>query len=413
MRLHRLFESIALAMLAGCVGGPTIDRSKFVENVCDADGLHPFRGIKPANSVDGAVLRDHLQGPMDTVGLLCGKATDIAACQKTANEPTSGWTPPHFGDVEVGAHSVVASTGDTVLKIRTIAELKRFLGEIDNVKEAALLVDESTPYRISCGKNARSLPDGSFEILAEGGTGCGDDIELHVIRVKRDGTIDIVETETLEEGEPDCQIGRRPEGFSPAIKRAETLGDYFAKIALLEAAAVPAFERLARELRAHGAPMRLVRAAERSARDEIRHARAMEKLANRFGGIVQPLVVGELPIRPLHEIALENAVEGCVRETFGALLATYQAHAARDPQIAKVMRGIARDETRHAELSREVAAWIGDRVDTGAARRAALRQLRADLTTPACPEAIALAGFPTTEHAAALFDAVATQLWAA
>src|SRR3989442_1726027 len=68
--------------------------------------------------------------------------------------------------------------------------------------------------------------------------------------------------------------GGGPPGLEaePMPTRAD-LGGYFATMASLEAASVGAFRALRTELRAHGAPRALVRAAERAARDEIRHAR--------------------------------------------------------------------------------------------------------------------------------------------
>jgi len=70
-------------------------------------------------------------------------------------------------------------------------------------------------------------------------------------------------------------------------------------------------------------------------------------------------------VRSLYEIA----VEGCVRETFGALEATFQAKNANDPQIRRVMRRIAEDETRHAALAWRVAAWIEPRLSDRQRRR--------------------------------------------
>jgi rubrerythrin len=50
-------------------------------------------------------------------------------------------------------------------------------------------------------------------------------------------------------------------------------------------------------------------------------------------------------------LALDNAVEGCVRESYAALLAAHQQHAARDPQVRRTYARIARDEARHALFS--------------------------------------------------------------
>jgi hypothetical protein len=154
------------------------------------------------------------------------------------------------------------------------------------------------------------------------------------------------------------------------------LGAYFAEMARLEGASVHAFRHLRRELVEHRAPRRLVRAAERAARDEIRHARMTAALAWRHGGLAVAPTVQPRPVRDLEAIALENAVEGCAREAFGALIATWQAVAARDPEIRAVMARIARDETRHAVLAFEVDAWLRKRLDPSV--RARVAQARRD-----------------------------------
>ncbi|HEX7671897.1 MAG TPA: hypothetical protein VF395_20020, partial [Polyangiaceae bacterium] len=59
----------------------------------------------------------------------------------------------------------------------------------------------------------------------------------------------------------------------------------------------------------------------------------------------------------LEDLAVENAVEGCVRETYGALLASFQAVRASDSEVATTMDVIARDETRHAALSWAIMHW--------------------------------------------------------
>jgi hypothetical protein len=77
------------------------------------------------------------------------------------------------------------------------------------------------------------------------------------------------------------------------------------------------------------------------------------------------------PVRDIEVVARENAVEGCVRETYAALLACRQARAATDPAIRAAMTGIARDETRHAAL-----AWAVDRWSQALLAPAARRRVR-------------------------------------
>ena len=168
---------------------------------------------------------------------------------------------------------------------------------------------------------------------------------------------------------PFCS-GRRPEGHTPGVQAdcEIPVGRWLAEAAELEAASVPAFQRLARELEAHGAPARLVRAARRAARDEVRHWRLMSGAARAHGARPTVASLKPLPVRPLREVAAENAAEGCVRETFGAATAEYQARHARDPLLRALMATIAVDEARHGLLAWEVDHWARAALGDGAAR---------------------------------------------
>jgi len=125
----------------------------------------------------------------------------------------------------------------------------------------------------------------------------------------------------------------------------------------MEAASIDAFEILATELDAHRAPPALIQAARAAAADERRHADAIGRLAARRGTVAPEVRVNRGPIRDIEGVARENAVEGCVRETYAALLACRQARAATDPAIRSAMTGIARDETQHAALAWAVDQW--------------------------------------------------------
>jgi hypothetical protein len=226
-------------------------------------------------------------------------------------------------------------------------------------------------------------------------------------------------------GQPDsvtCRVyylceGRRPEGLlsdGTVEGRVSGLGALFARMAHLEAASVPAFERLAEELAALGAPARLVRAARRSAAEEVRHAQAMGTLALRHGAPLPPVVLGPPRPRSLAALALENAVEGCVREMFGALLAGWQARTAQDAEVRHTLARIAPDELRHAELSWALDAWAqrhlsaAEREQLLAARDEALRTLLREVeeSTPD-EEAVRLAGLPSREDARELVRGLA------
>ena len=180
-----------------------------------------------------------------------------------------------------------------------------------------------------------------------------------------------------------------------------------------------AFERLGAELSRHGAPSRLKERTRRAAADEVRHARAMHAVAQRLGGAgAQPPAVRVRPMRrrALESLARENAVEGCVRETYGAAVAGLMAQRAADPRLRATMRRIARDEAQHAALAWDIAHWMDAQLDDAARRRVARARARAanalarELRVPAPVADLDALGAPSPRQATALFDALHASL---
>lgn len=237
------------------------------------------------------------------------------------------------------------------------------------------------------------------------------------------GRANVGPTDTLEVSkerrEESACVGRRPDGFSAApMADVPSVGAWFANAAQLEAASVHAFRILHDELIAHDAPERLAVAAERAARDEIRHAAMMRRLARRYGASNVPDVdVEAKPDRSLQAIALENAIEGCVRETYGAVEAALQGDRATDPLVARIMRAIAHDEAKHAELAWDVAAWARNRLDPRAreaidvAMHGAVSDLLRELRRDTDPSLARLAGLPTKRVAMHAASALQAKLW--
>jgi hypothetical protein len=153
--------------------------------------------------------------------------------------------------------------------------------------------------------------------------------------------------------------GRRPEGLaSRGGAGVDGVARWYAEAMHMEAASVPAFERLAAELAALGAPARLVRAARAAARDEVRHATVMARLGAWAGATATEVVVDAVPARSFDAVAIENAVEGCVNEGFAAVLCEHQACTATDAALRGAMIAIARDEQAHAGLAFAIADWL-------------------------------------------------------
>ena len=215
-----------------------------------------------------------------------------------------------------------------------------------------------------------------------------------------------------------CIGGRRPTGYRRGRPCGPAAGAYLAQQAELEAASVRAFADLHADLIALGAPASLVRAAVAAAADEVRHARACDRLARRYGATPDLRAIGAAPRRTRTQLATDNLVEGCVRETYGAVVAAYQARAARDPEVRGTMRSIARDEAKHAALSWRLHRWLWPRLSPAERREAAtaMAAARAELADRAGEpdaELREVAGLPDAVAGRAMLAALDEAVWVA
>lgn len=217
-----------------------------------------------------------------------------------------------------------------------------------------------------------------------------------------------------------CSMGRRPEGLVDVdAAGGDAIGVYFANACRMEAASVPAFIALRDELVMYGASMDLVARAEDAMDDEVRHTRITAALARRFGAREgawgDPPKVERRGQRSVEEIALENAVEGCVNEAYAALLVAWQGEHAVDPHVSSAMLAIADDERRHAELARSVATWLDTKLDEASRRRIdeAVEQAACQLVrgiAPFPPELVAAGLGPPPGEQARLIESLLSSL---
>jgi len=165
------------------------------------------------------------------------------------------------------------------------------------------------------------------------------------------------------------------------------------------------------------APRRLLDSALGAARDEVRHTSMVSALARAFGGTPERPQIDPMPLRDLESVALENAVEGCVRESFGVVVALWQSRFAASHAVRRVYAQIAEDELRHARLAWQVAAWADRRLSRSArarvrvARKDAVETLRAELESEPGAELVEVAGIPSATQARALVEHVQRSLW--
>jgi hypothetical protein len=200
--------------------------------------------------------------------------------------------------------------------------------------------------------------------------------------------------------------GRRPHAM-PACAGIASVRDWLREQGRLEAASVTAFEQLARDLGVHHVPRSLVGACRRAARDEARHARAC--------GASRPARCRRAT-PSIEALAIDNAIEGEVRETWGAVVGAWQAETATAPAIRRLMRGIAPDELRHAELAARLGRFYASRLSAPARARVAAAKARAidELEIGELPAPLATElGLPSREANAALLAGLRAQVWRA
>ena len=392
------------------------------------------RNLRPARPFDYLAIRSVSGGPSEAgperwtqtafqvlseAGTACASAT-TGACREQIQKHPEPLRPTHCVQLCVEI-SVVTTAGDEVRRWVGPDAVRTLLGPIDTADEALFLV-ASEGYDLTCDNaertTVRRVSDGYAVTATKMTSICAPIVTTRfTLHVSGQGVIREVRRDEIERLENAC-VGRVPAGLAsaPRDQGLSALGDWLSRGAHLEAASVTAFERLADELTAHGAPAELVIEARRAAADESRHAAVMGRLARARGGAPVDAEVEPMSRRSLADMALENAVEGCVRETFGALVGAYQAAYAGDAEIASAMSPIASDEARHAALSWKVHVWAmaelapDQRACIEAAQAEAFAMLARGALHREAPEIAHAAGLPGPVEAACLLAILQQEL---
>lgn len=217
--------------------------------------------------------------------------------------------------------------------------------------------------------------------------------------------------------------GRIPKGMhisadAQADTAPNTLGEYLADMAAMETAAITAFRYLSRELEAYGAPAELIARARLAVAEEIRHAEIAGLLSAAYDVDVPKVSVDDFVLRSLYEIALENAVEGCVNETFAAACGLWQSEHAQLDVFREVIAHISAEETGHASLSWDIHAWVMPQLTEAqqtqiiAAQTEAVAKLMADFKQEGNLVLQRAFGLPTRDEATRLFGQLKETVWA-
>lgn len=413
-----------------CAEGETFDPVLAMMESSGAEYFEKVRETKIVSDLPGDGRDEAVYTKRQKIGEPCAGARDKPACLEIFDTLIDEGGIEHvFSDPasSVSGHEFTRyyyTRGDKAGAITTQEELEQFLIPIGDAKGAAALISiskETRKYGLpDCGVPvARFLPEGILVRVREPEI-C--DIyhtdKEHLILVRPDGGLEHLEEIVHGEIFLGCVVGRMTDGVRVALNPAKmSVADHLAEMAALEAAAVHAFRRLADEMRTLGAPESMIARAHDAAEDEVRHAAMVGLEARRRGKMPRTIEVGPMPLRPIREIALENAREGMVRETYGALSAYYHARTAKDARLARLFERLAEDETRHAALSIDYGDFLNEmlsdeeRREVEAARDEALRALYEELAEEHEDEVHEELGWPRPAIARALIREAFPRVW--
>jgi len=208
-----------------------------------------------------------------------------------------------------------------------------------------------------------------------------------------------------------CLGGRRPMGHVAFAAHVGDLGRYYAGCAYMEMASIRAFLELGKQLSGWGAPESLVSRCRAAAEDELRHAQIFYRLAAEER-CKPPTPRQEPASEDLFAVALHNAVEGCVNESWAALLAHYQSRHAPSERLRMVFAQVAADETRHGQLAWDLHAWFLTQLSPAQRQTLALAQAEAIEALSQCapepvwaPTCVGLPQYDTMQQLAISFGA--------
>jgi hypothetical protein len=396
---------------------PEIGRDAPSSEVCNVNAYALVSGLHLPNPVH-YLARDYSGAPMEQAGTACEAADDPEACASALaairTEASASPTAATFG-----RFYYVYTRGSEVDVVVSEQEVLEFLGPIDTANEAAIVL--SLKYGMTRCSDLDAALDGYLtgpnyyhRQLTPATPGMCETIGVFAVHVAHDGATTELQREVIRGTCP----GRSPAGLLALAGSAWNLaaGAHFAHVAQLELAAVAAFAEIERALAAHGAPQHLLERCRAARRDEVRHAALMTELACRYGVAPEPVRFVPKASHTLLELALENAREGTSRELFGAALAAWQSRAADAGDTRARYAEIARDEAEHAQLSRDLAAWLSERLSEAERRlveherERSFRELDLELDEVVDDEVALVAGLPNASDAKRLLRALRAEL---
>lgn len=420
--LHQLLCGILGGVMTGCGSTDKLscDNSANINALqpapdwsgiaCDINGkMDLLTGLNPTYFVDGLALYGvDSQGRSSITeagGPPCVNAINLNQCTQSI----------YSLNQSLSSNALIVTNADAVNVLQSQLDVKSFLGQLSHSQKVFTWM-HSNGISLSCVHDDSAVladPDGQnwsavyTEFSQNGSDSVRERVRLN-ISVTDWSIVEMDRAVVSTSNFGGLCYGRLPHGrLSLALGeiQSEAVGDMLARHAAYEAASVIAFIQLHRELNALGAPLSLLSRIEKAADDERRHAIQVGALAERYGKTMESFSFEASPERDMEAIAINNMQEGCVGESWGALIGLYQAQHACDPVIAETMTQVAMDEVEHASLSWEINDWLSEQLSADALERVKLaRQVSLDRVVkrtnkPVDRESQLLAGLPEPEVA--------------
>lgn len=361
------------------------------------------------------------------LGAPCSGASDRDACARRIDEllgdpSSSGWDlfqSDCYDCNQTRTSDLAVITAGNDVRLAKLDDVVRATAPVSTKDEAATIL-RIKGYSTDCDMN-NVRPEGDGWTFKKTTSSCsGEKWEYFYKVLAASGQVVEAGKNQISEADSNCIEGRRPANLAlTGVSWLSSLSACFGEIAHMEAAAVLAFDELQGRLRSLGAPPELLARAARAREDEVAHAAITARLAHRFEATPTAPRVETTGVQPevsLLQLALENAVEGCVREAYGALVAAFQGAHASDAEVRAAFTRIALDETEHAELSFAIDAWLAPQLTADERRRVedakmqAWLELAASCSVEPAAAVVAVAGIPSAAQAR---DLLAQLAWAA
>ncbi len=192
--------------LVGCSsaagGGGSIDRTGFDVAACGPEDGSLLEALTLGSPVDYLEWRSEWGG-IAARGARCDGATDRAACEMAvANQPAppDAWPATTSGGMPAGPTWLVYTRGDEVGAVGRggLPALLAPLGPAD----AAFIAQAATEAGVPCGEDRlREVAGGGYEVILTRDYTCGGGRDELLLAVGADGSITVVDTVTVSEGE--------------------------------------------------------------------------------------------------------------------------------------------------------------------------------------------------------------------